>query len=203
MFSHLSILQCLMSNQWPVKRTRSAFSVSLMYWMAHCLHSFKYTMLLVPQSAVAFTPNRVLVVVLLNMVPVFICRHDLQRGCLHELFPLYVSLCCINVTLTKRSLRLGGQRYATMGHFGSASFKWGDISMTHWWLWRMCIRWGRFGWNVTTSRVTCSLSFLDCGVNSSSRDILVAFSIPRCTCILSPSWPRIIKCLLSSATLCW
>ena len=174
-----SILRCLMSDRWPVKQTRSAFSVSPTYWMAHRLHSIKYTTLLVPQSAVAFTQNRAPVVVLLNMVPVFICAHALQRGCLHGLFPF------------------------RRGHFGSASFKrggGGNMSRTHWWLWRMRVRWGRFGWNVTTSGVTCSLSFLDRGINSWSHDILIAFSIPRCT--ISPSWPRLIKCFLSSATRC-
>ena len=138
-----SILRCLMSDRWPVKQTRSAFSVSPTYWMAHRLHSIKYTTLLVPQSAVAFTQNRAPVVVLLNMVPVFICAHALQRGCLHGLFPLYVSVCCVNVALTKRSLRLGGRQYTTREHFGSASFKGGgggDMSRTHWWLWRMRVR---------------------------------------------------------------
>ena len=105
------------------KERRVHSPVSRMFWMAHRLPSIKYTTLLVPQSAVAFTRNRAPVVVLLNMVPVFICTHALQRGCLHGLFPLYVSLCCMNVIMTKRSLRLGERRYATRGHFGSASLK--------------------------------------------------------------------------------
>ena len=46
-------------------------------------------------------------------------------------FPLYVSLCCLNATLTRRSLRLGGQQYATKWRFESASPKWGDISTMH------------------------------------------------------------------------
>ena len=45
-----SILLCLMSDQWPVRRTQSAFSVSPTYWIAHGLHLIENTRLLVPQS---------------------------------------------------------------------------------------------------------------------------------------------------------
>ena len=88
------------------------------------------------------------------------------------------------------SLKFGGRRYATRGHFGSAPFKRGDISMTHWWSQRMRIRWGRSGWKVTTSGVTCSLSLVR-GVRDCSRDTPVALPIP-CV-ILSPSWSLLIK----------
>ena len=120
-----SILRCLMSNRWPVRQTRSAFSVSPTYWIAHRLHSIRYTTLLVPRSAVAFARNCAPVVELLNTVPVIIWAHAIQRGCSHGLFPLYVSLCCLNAALTKRSLRLRGRRYATRGHFGRATFRLG------------------------------------------------------------------------------
>ena len=89
----------------------------------------------------------------------FIWTYVLQHGCLHWLFPLYISLCCLNAALTRRFLRLGGWWYATRGYFGIASLKRGDILMTHQWSQRMRGRWGRSGWKVTTSRVTCSLSF--------------------------------------------
>ena len=86
------ILRFVMSEQWPVKRMQSAFSVSSTYWMVHHLHSIKYTTFLVPQSAVAFTRNRASFVVLLNTVPGFIWAHALQRGRLQGLLPLYISL---------------------------------------------------------------------------------------------------------------
>ena len=159
--------------------------------VVHRLHSIKYTTSLVLQSTVAFTRNCAPVVSLLNTVPVLIWAHALQCGCFQGLLALNVSLCCFNSTLTNRYFRLGGRRYATRGHFGSASLKRGDISMTHWWSWRMRVRWGRSGWKVTTSRVSCSFSLCTRGVNSSSRDILVALSIPCCT--FSPSWPLFIK----------
>ena len=196
-----TILRCLMSDRWSAKRTWSAFSVSPTYWMTHRLHSIKYTTLLVPQSAEAFTRNREPVVVLLNTVPVSKCAHALECGCLHGLFSLYVSLCCMNVALTKRSLRLGGRRYATRGNFGSASFKQGICQ------WRIdgygeCASGGEdLGVTWLLAEWLVHSPFLDRGVNSWSRDILVPFSIPHCT--LSPSWPHLIKCFLSSATRYW
>ena len=84
----LSIWWWLMFDRWPVRRTRSAFSISPMYWMVHFLHSIRYTTFLVRQSVVAFTPNLWPVVLLLNIVPIFICSHNLQGGCWHWLFPL-------------------------------------------------------------------------------------------------------------------
>ena len=107
-----------MSDQWLVKCTWSAFSISPTYCMAHLLHSIKYTTFLVPQSAVAFTRNCVLLVVLLNGVPVPLWAHALQHGCLHGLLPLYISLWCSSATLTERFLRLGGRWYAKRGCSG-------------------------------------------------------------------------------------
>ena len=106
-----SILWCLMFDLWPVlvKRTRSAFSISLTYWMAYHLHSIKCTTLLVPRSVVTFTRNYVQVVVLLNIVPVFMWPHALHDWWLHGL----LFLCCLNASLTKTSLSLGERKYAT------------------------------------------------------------------------------------------
>ena len=91
-----------------------------------------------PRSMVAFVQNHVPVVVLLNTVPTLIRAHALQCGWLP-------SLCCLNTTLTRRSLRLGGRQYATGGTLEVLLSK-GDISMTQWWSRRLCVKWGRSGW---------------------------------------------------------
>ena len=77
-------------------------------------------------------------VVLLNVVPTFICAHALRCGCLHGLVPLYVSFCCANAALTRRSLRLGGWQYATRETLGVLLSKGGILQSKYYY---HCVHW--------------------------------------------------------------
>ena len=153
----------------------------------------KYMTLLVRALTQNFSP----MVALWNVVPNFICGHVLQRGCLHLLFPPYVSLSFPYVALTRGFLRFGGWRYATRGSFSSAPLSRGEALMMHWWSWRMYIRLEKLGWKPTTRGVTCSLSLVLSFLSKASLENSLALSI--CCCIASSLYPLLTRYVLSSS----